>query len=348
MALKHKYNILTMDNYHKKIKKLKDTLEETKNKIDNVPKEWDIVKKMIHEHEYVYTSYNSNNNIAFKRPISRSYFKLIEILNKYNIELNKEALCLAEAPGGFIHCIMDRYKYNKIYGITLLSEDNMVPKWNGKIYKNNKVELVYGINKDGNMYNISNIISFVKEMGRNRINLITGDGGIDYSKDYNMQEINSVHIIYSEILIALLIQSEGGNFICKLFDIFDIKTIRLVYILKKCYRNVDIYKPCISRLTNSEKYIVCRGYKVEEGKKLVNKMLINFNEKTFDINISEEFMDELYDMNLYYINKQIKSINQGINIINNNKLIKTPSELQINKGIVWCNENGFKIRNRRR
>ena len=69
-------------------------------------------------------------NVADKKPISRSYFKLIEILNKFfKSERIENALCLAEAPGGFIEALLDN-DINDIYGITLLCKDNKVPHWN--------------------------------------------------------------------------------------------------------------------------------------------------------------------------------------------------------------------------
>ena len=171
-------------------------------------------KKKTHKYEYVYSSYNSKKNIADKKPISRSYFKLIEILKKFQIERIEEALCLAEAPGGFVEALLDNNVYN-IYGITLLSKDTKVPHWNKKIIDNSNVKLLKGVKNNGDLYDIDNILSFVKKIGRNNIRLVTGDGGIDYSDDYNSQEENSVHIIYSEILIALLMQKIMGHLYVK-------------------------------------------------------------------------------------------------------------------------------------
>ena len=39
-------------------------------------------------------------------------------------------------------------------------------------------------------------------------------------EDFNKQELSSYKLLYSEIFIALNIQSEGGTFIIKVFDLF--------------------------------------------------------------------------------------------------------------------------------
>ena len=110
-------------------------LNDTKALIDEYPREWEIVKKNIHEYEYVYTS-NYRNNISKISPISRSYFKFSEIYYDYNIiDKNKKnkIVCLAEAPGGFIQSILHLLPYDKIsciYGNSLQSEIKSIPKWN--------------------------------------------------------------------------------------------------------------------------------------------------------------------------------------------------------------------------
>ena len=117
---------------------------------------------------------------------------------------------------------------------------------------------------------------FIKQINHNYCNLVTADGGFDYSKDYNSQELLSYKLLYSEIYIAINIQKLNGNFVIKFFDLFRYKTIQLIYLLYCCYSEIHIYKPCTSRLSNSEKYIICKGFigcnnKVKEKLKYYNK-----------------------------------------------------------------------------
>ena len=50
------------------------------------------------------------------------------------------------------------------------------------------------------------------------MDIITGDGGFDFSIDYNKQEILAVRLIFTQIVYALHLQKKGGTFILKIFD----------------------------------------------------------------------------------------------------------------------------------
>ena len=66
----------------------------------------------------------------------------------------------------------------KLHGTTLLSPDKNVPYWNPIILRNN-VELHYGSKKNGDLYDIQNLLSIIKSVGKSTIDIITGDGGFD-------------------------------------------------------------------------------------------------------------------------------------------------------------------------
>jgi len=308
----------------------------TKQKIDEYPKLWEKVKKMIHEYEYVYTSSYYKKNITSIVPISRSYFKIKEIIHDYNIQIkDKNIVCLAEAPGGFIQCILETYKDIIIHGITLVSEDKKVPYWNKSLFRYKNIHFHTGVKGDGDLYDLINILSFIKNIGKNSCSLITGDGGIDYSNDYNNQELNSLRLIYGEIFMTLNLQSNVGTFICKFFDFFRKETISLLYILYLSYDQLIIHKPCMSRLSNSEKYIVCKGFK-GYNQSLVNLMMHHFEKNDLIMEIPTSFIKEIYDFNDLYTREQINHIQNGINIIKQRSIIDKPSQLQIKKSIQWC------------
>ena len=243
-------------------------LLDMKCKIDGQDiQKWERSKKSNNQYEYIYTSSRNNKNICNILPVSRSYFKLYEMILDFNL-LTSNIFCasLAEGPGGFIHCLNDfsikqNINIHKCYGITLLSDDKKVPYWNPLITKNKRNEIIHGVDKTGDLYNLQNVKYFIDIVKNNPCHLITGDGGFDYSEDYNSQENSSYKLLYSEIFIALHIQKIGGNFVLKVFDLFDYKTIQLLYLLYCHYETINIYKPSTSRLSNSEKYIVCSSFK---------------------------------------------------------------------------------------
>ena len=117
------------------------------------------------------------NSIALYQPLSRSYFKLWELIYDFNLlESNDKLniLCLAEGPGGFIEAIINFRKKRKIkdniFGISLKSKDKDIPGWKKSQYflsKNKNIVITYGKDNTGNLYNVENIYfltdSFLKD-----------------------------------------------------------------------------------------------------------------------------------------------------------------------------------------
>ena len=317
---------------------LQEKLNKHKETISNYKSKWDIYKKNTNLYEYVYTS-NKTLNICNVSPISRSYFKIHEILHDLNIldDLqNISITCIAEAPGGFIENILYNCENNhidikNIYGITLKQESS--PYWNTKILTNKSIKLLYGLDNTGDICNINNLNDFIDKIKKNTCDLITSDGGIDYSNDYNNQEQDSYRFIYSEILLALCIQKPGGTFILKVFDLFDYKSIQLLYLLYLTYSDIYIHKPHTSRNTNSEKYIVCKNYLKKDN--IVELLKSNYN-KELCIYIPVSYIKNINIYNYMYVSNQIKYITNTINNIKNNTKINKPSNFQVEKSIEWC------------
>ena len=92
------------------------------------------------------------------------------------------------------------------------------------------------------------------------MDLITADGGFDFSMDFNKQEEYITKLLFGQVCYALCIQKPGGSFILKIFDCFMEHTIDILYILSSFYEKVYITKPHTSRYANSEKYIVCKNF----------------------------------------------------------------------------------------
>ena len=96
------------------------------------------------------------------------------------------------------------YKYPdaNLVGLTLPPENKYIPDWKKlKSTINIKnIEVFYG-----NLYKYNDIKKFVRKFKYNKVDLVTADGGFDYSSDFNGQEINSHKIIFSEIAVSLII-----------------------------------------------------------------------------------------------------------------------------------------------
>ena len=98
----------------------------------------------------------------------------------------------------------------------------------------------------------------------------------------------------------------------------------------------------MSRLSNSEKYIIClnfKGYNQDSS----NLMLRNFEANNLSIPISSQFLKELSELNELYTQEQMKSIQKGIQLIENNQLCEFPTHHQIKTGEDWCRKNHISL-----
>jgi 23S rRNA U2552 (ribose-2'-O)-methylase RlmE/FtsJ len=180
---------------------------------------------------------------------------------------------------------------------------------------------------------------------------ITADGGFDYSIDYNYQEQASSKLIFSQIITALKCQALEGIFICKIFDMNLFITVEMIYLLNLLYKEVVIYKPFTSRIANSEKYLICTGFKGIDNV-LLDKLLFilaewnkaNLNNKTFNrlfTEIPTNFIDELKRINKIIVSNQINVINNIMHIYHNKLNLdaewkKENFKKQYTNAIEWC------------
>jgi cap1 methyltransferase len=165
---------------------------------------------------------------------------------------------------------------------------------------------------------------FTDNIGKNKVDFITADGGFDW-KNENTQEQEAFKLIFAQIVTALKIQAKGGNFICKLFESFTTTTIKFMCILSSVYEHIYLTKPLTSRQSNSEKYIVCINFKGITDKELSNlesiikDALKHKNKNLVDIypsfNIPQDYLTTITKINTTISNRQLISINQIVDFI---------------------------------
>ena len=335
-----------------------------KNHIDSLedPKVWDSAKKLSNLYELIYLPNKKYkyDSVSKYEPLSRAYFKLFEILVDFDLINNPTILkigSIAEGPGGFIEATVNYRKRitktkDTINAITLYSSNKDIPGWNKSknfLKKNPNVNVSYGKDKTGDLYNVDNIKSYAS-LFNNDADFVTADGGFDFSYNFNKQEQLSYRILFCEIVTALSIQKIGGCFVCKFFDIYTNITQSLIYLLFTFYTNVYITKPNTSRAANSEKYIICRGFTginknylkklyilVDNFKYIYdNKMYMN---QLFDFDINPKFKLQLNKINTIFFNNQINSIISTLSLIRQNNLnieFNTTIKKQTILAYKWC------------
>jgi len=334
---------------------LKFYLNFIKKKIDNICTDWDIYKKYTNPYEYIHTILSNNPNISISKlkPLSRSFYKMIEICSVFSLYGNDSSIKsfhLAEGPCGFIEALiyMRKNSLDKYYGMTLISNNNDIPSWKKSqlfIRRHTNIIIENGIDNTGNLMNKENLLDCLKKYN-NTFDIVTGDGGFDFSVNFNNQETSSVNLIFAQICFALAIQKYNGNFILKMFDLFTHASMDLLYILSLCYEKVYIFKPNTSRLANSEKYIICKNFKLKNSVDIVIKLskffdYLNNNyliKRFINIDIPYFYKNKLEELNAVFGQQQIENIIATFNLIENKKDHKLElfKKNNINKCINWC------------
>jgi 23S rRNA U2552 (ribose-2'-O)-methylase RlmE/FtsJ len=344
---------------------LKKYLSKIKSLIDKHIKDWDNIKKFTNPYEFIHTNIpNQKISVSKIKPISRAFFKLIEIYNSHNIFTNNNPIKtfhLAEGPGGFIEATA--YIRNNIndtyYGMTLIDNNVNIPNWSkadNMLQKYPNIKIEYGKDQKGDLYNHQNLI-YCKNQYKNSMNVITADGGFDFSNDYNNQEISAFRLIFTQVAYAITMQSNGGTFILKIFDLFETSTLEILYLLSCFYNKIIICKPNTSRSANSEKYIICKYFKYNNTEEISNKFInilkifetLDF--KTYSIysilNIPIQcyYKTQLLEINACLSHIQIDNILNTIKIITHKdkkyEKIQHLKSNNIQKCMNWCINNNI-------
>ena len=114
------------------------------------------------------------------------------------------------------------------------------------------------------------------------------------------------------------------------------------------YSKIIIHKPKTSRPANSEKYIVCKGFKKPANiNKILNYIRVIISQKSCDIselindNILHDTLYHIVNFNRKFVSLQIAYINKTLEIIKNNTFNK---KLHIDLCLKWCNVYNIPIK----
>jgi len=259
--------------------------------------------------------------------------------------------------------------------MTLVNDDPICPGWKKtRAFLENHPNVIIenGADKTGNLISLDNFL-YCAEKYKNKMNIVTADGGFDFSVDFNQQECMATQLILCEVFYALSMQKQGGSFILKIFDVFHKSTVDILYILSYYYNHVSIMKPYTSRIANSEKYVVCQGFKISDSTQIIqqfasvfplilksieptsNTMIDTDKDNTMCSHIDDDEQNVLtsllpFDHDLYFLNRieemnamvsfqQIENITSTLSIITNHRnseKLEQYKRTNVSKCISWC------------
>lgn len=332
----------------------------SKNFIDEHGKNgrWDNAKTFTNPYELVYKT----DAISYS-PVSRAFFKMWEMIVDFSIcdggggggggrdrdpdvdndigddnDIDRSrgrgrgplrVGYVAEGPGGFIQAIVEYRRSRRASNrdthtaMTLVSKNRCVPCWkvSQEWAERNNVEFYYGKDGSGDIYNLENVKAFAEKCSG--YDLITADGGFDFSGDFNSQERNVLRMLVSEVLCAILALRDGGTFVFKAFDTLCRSTACVIQVLVECFSEVVCVKPLSSRPANSEKYFVCRGYSRRAGLKHVEcvQALMGRTDATIQedvtrvIRLRQDLYYRLCLVNIAMVSRQLVTISRTLEFI---------------------------------
>lgn len=262
------------------------TLHEYRNRINEyetklpAAKNWEYYKKVVNPYELIYTQKKYENfpeSICCLKPLSRSYFKMVEMLDLVNFfgtfsSENVRSAHVCEGPGGFIEAIFEeafkkKKKIQTSIAMTLKSKQTNVPGWKRAsqfLQKNRCVRILYGEDDTGNIMMPENQQYFIDYCIHpaygGKMNIFTADGGFDFSDDYENQEQQIFPLLVASTKIGFEVLKKGGTFILKIFDFYHKSTLDLLYFLSCHFVEWTLYKPATSRPCNPEQYFIGKGF----------------------------------------------------------------------------------------
>jgi 23S rRNA U2552 (ribose-2'-O)-methylase RlmE/FtsJ len=362
---------LNSKEYEHNMSSEEETLHEYRNRINEYEmsltngKNWEYYKKIVNPYELVYTQKKYEDfpeSVCCLRPLSRSYFKMVEMLEIINFfggikSDNIRAAHVCEGPGGFIEAIFDEAFKNKkkvqtSIAMTLKSKQTNVPGWKRAtqfLQRNRNIRILYGDDNTGDIMKPENQQYFIDYCIHpsygGKMNIFTADGGFDFSCDYSKQEEMIFPLLLASTKIGFEVLKKGGVFILKMFDFYRKSTRDLLYLLSCHFTEWTLYKPATSRPCNPEQYFIGKGFigctdEVFDTLRLWCNILENNQkiESLFKVEYSEDFKKTLNFLCTNSFNKQTEYLEKVFFIINKNDESLIQSYLKKNEraSYDWC------------
>lgn len=315
--------------YHAYVKNTKNSLLTVVNKLQTQNELYYIVNPF----EYNITDYNEslkfssflyfNNKYEYKK----EFYILWEIMFIFNIfgenKKDDEYLIISD-----IAC---EYMYSIINYHSKINESNIKYKINIiNITNNDNVEICTDNleipKKSINIINSTNKKFYKSKLNKN--NLIILDINIkmdeyilvDQEPKFYEIFINTIYVIFNNL-------EKDGTAIIKIYDTFTLPTIKLIYLLISMFDETYIYKPFLSRPTDSDKYLILKKFKIDNDLEKKIKIFENIqkeinNNNIFDIFpkliLPENFINNFKFINIKLVNSQQIIMHEIIKYIKEN------------------------------
>jgi len=283
------------------------------------------------------TQYNTMG-VMSNDVIDRSHPKIWEILNKFNLINGNNPVNTIHVDVARAGTVQAVASYRSKRGIIPRDEHHYVinaqPERESKLPVNDEQKIrQYGV-----------ILS--NELPQNlKADLIIANG--DYKiENKDFEDLERIPGILRELKIALQRQKSQGSLILRITDIRFLVYEHLIRLLKIFYADIRMFKPQSSRMSNSERYLVCLNFsddgRVTNRISQIDNLLTNLPVGEFIIGLcDDQSTEELNDIKDRYTLSQIGSLNNAFMLINQDStysemFMKKRKEEQIGTAKDWC------------
>lgn len=213
------------------------------------------------------------------RVANRAYHKLCEILLSCGVPLPRHSVHLCEAPGGFVRCVADLWQEERDRHLSSSSDP---PPWTWRAVSlpctqrgipSMDSTLVpcdgSGDWHDADIFDDATMATLFPSEGDASFlpaDLVTADGAREM--DHDRLEEEHVGLLWAQTRTAFRClkrpsvtpQRQGGTFVIKFFEGLRPATLAWIAFMTTHFDVVSVMKPTSSRATNSERYLVARGF----------------------------------------------------------------------------------------
>lgn len=261
---------------------LKASLNEMKSRLNNFDLcEWQQHTSQMNKAGDIVNTVKKNIQAEL---VTQAWCKFYEIASKFFLIPLNQICCeengnsftsvhLCEAPGAFVTALNHWLKTNapdvkwNWLATTLNpyceghSYDRMVS--DDRFIRHTLKHWCFGADNTGDIMNLRNLDVLIEEFKQldEEILLVTADGSIDCTDVPGEQENAVAQLHLCETVTCMHLLQKGGNFLLKLFTLFEHQSICLIYLLSCSFHQVIATKPASSKAGNSEIYVICMNFK---------------------------------------------------------------------------------------
>jgi 23S rRNA U2552 (ribose-2'-O)-methylase RlmE/FtsJ len=320
--------------FHHFIHQSKNYINDETKKFEGKKKVWNVLNR----YEPVIDNYQQGiaeiskdyfKEISKVDIVNYSFYKLWEIFMYFDlIDLKQDGITTAhilDNTGAFTQATM--------FYRDMFSKKSKNDKYNFINYKEGTINNIVTIDIDKKLSDDKRIIiTKSSDDIKQKCDLITADGGFGEMNE-NLQEQESPTMLIFEILSAIKNLKKNGHFVCKFIETFTDITLKIISILAFLFDNIYFVKPLLSKLSSSERYVVCMNFKYgENDKELKNVISIlenmldqmmkrkegsNVVDMFSDFKIPKEIIVSISNMNVMFSNEHFRNISGIITFIRN-------------------------------